>query len=79
MDRGRVGEDRGSKETDGCPLTGMGVGLHNFSTFCDAYMRVPSLVLVTVDSAAAATAALQLAIICWMKLSSSSSIIWQTS
>jgi hypothetical protein len=21
MDRGRVGEDRGSKETDGCPLT----------------------------------------------------------
>jgi hypothetical protein len=24
MDRGRVGEDRGSKETDGCPLTTMG-------------------------------------------------------
>jgi hypothetical protein len=23
MDRGRVGEDRGSKETDGCPLTPM--------------------------------------------------------
>jgi hypothetical protein len=23
MDRGRVGEDRGSKEKDGCPLTGM--------------------------------------------------------
>jgi hypothetical protein len=23
MDRGRVGEDRGSKETDGCPLTAM--------------------------------------------------------
>jgi hypothetical protein len=23
MDRGRVGEDRGSKETDGCPLTDM--------------------------------------------------------
>jgi hypothetical protein len=23
MDRGRVGEDRGSKETDGCPLTGV--------------------------------------------------------
>jgi hypothetical protein len=22
MDRGRVSEDRGSKETDGCPLTG---------------------------------------------------------
>jgi hypothetical protein len=22
MDRGRVGEDRGSKEMDGCPLTG---------------------------------------------------------
>jgi hypothetical protein len=22
MDKGRVGEDRGSKETDGCPLTG---------------------------------------------------------
>jgi hypothetical protein len=22
MDRGRVGEDRESKETDGCPLTG---------------------------------------------------------
>jgi hypothetical protein len=22
MDRGRVGEDRGSEETDGCPLTG---------------------------------------------------------
>jgi hypothetical protein len=21
MDRGRVGEERGSKETDGCPLT----------------------------------------------------------
>jgi hypothetical protein len=21
MDRGRVGEDRGSKKTDGCPLT----------------------------------------------------------
>jgi hypothetical protein len=21
MDKGRVGEDRGSKETDGCPLT----------------------------------------------------------
>jgi hypothetical protein len=25
MDRGRVGEDRGSKETDGCPLTDMKV------------------------------------------------------
>jgi hypothetical protein len=25
MDRGRVGEDRGSKEMDGCPLTG---GMH---------------------------------------------------
>jgi hypothetical protein len=24
MDRGRVGEDRGSKETDGCPLTTFG-------------------------------------------------------
>jgi hypothetical protein len=23
MDRGRVGEDRGSKETDGCPLTSL--------------------------------------------------------
>jgi hypothetical protein len=23
MDRGRVGEDRGSKEMDGCPLTGV--------------------------------------------------------
>jgi hypothetical protein len=23
MDRGRVGEDRGSKETDGCPLTAL--------------------------------------------------------
>jgi hypothetical protein len=23
MDRGRVGEDRGSKEMDGCPLTGI--------------------------------------------------------
>jgi hypothetical protein len=23
MDKGRVGEDRGSKETDGCPLTTM--------------------------------------------------------
>jgi hypothetical protein len=23
MDRGRVGEDRGSQETDGCPLTGV--------------------------------------------------------
>jgi hypothetical protein len=22
MDKGRVGEDRGSKEMDGCPLTG---------------------------------------------------------
>jgi hypothetical protein len=22
MNKGRVGEDRGSKETDGCPLTG---------------------------------------------------------
>jgi hypothetical protein len=22
MNRGRVGEERGSKETDGCPLTG---------------------------------------------------------
>jgi hypothetical protein len=32
MDRGRVGEDRGSKETDGCPLTlvvviGCGIGI----------------------------------------------------
>jgi hypothetical protein len=27
MDRGRVGEDRGSKETDGCPLTVMGWGM----------------------------------------------------
>jgi hypothetical protein len=26
MDRGRVGEDRGSKETDGCPLTEGGGG-----------------------------------------------------
>jgi hypothetical protein len=24
MDRGRVGEDRGSKDTDGCPLTVLG-------------------------------------------------------
>jgi hypothetical protein len=29
MDRGRVGEDRGSKETDGCPLTGWGNILKN--------------------------------------------------
>jgi hypothetical protein len=27
MDRGRVGEDRGSKEMDGCPLTGCVRGL----------------------------------------------------
>jgi hypothetical protein len=27
MDRGRVGEDRGSKETDGCPLTSIGCAL----------------------------------------------------
>jgi hypothetical protein len=27
MNRGRVGEDRGSKETDGCPLT-LGETLH---------------------------------------------------
>jgi hypothetical protein len=26
MDRGRVGEDRGSKEMDGCPLTDGGRG-----------------------------------------------------
>jgi hypothetical protein len=26
MDRGRVGEERGSKEMDGCPLTAMGTG-----------------------------------------------------
>jgi hypothetical protein len=28
MDRGRVGEDRGSKETDGCPLTMRGLSYH---------------------------------------------------
>jgi hypothetical protein len=27
MDRGRVGEDRGSKETDGCPLTHGAIGI----------------------------------------------------
>jgi hypothetical protein len=27
MDRGRVGEERGSKETDGCPLTVEALGL----------------------------------------------------
>jgi hypothetical protein len=27
MNRGRVGEERGSKETDGCPLTGGRVAL----------------------------------------------------
>jgi hypothetical protein len=26
MNRGRVGEERGSKETDGCPLTAIGDG-----------------------------------------------------
>jgi hypothetical protein len=30
MDRGRVGEDRGSKETDGCPLTAMILILYYF-------------------------------------------------
>jgi hypothetical protein len=52
MDRGRVGEDRGSKETDGCPLTlpglkatasirngGMGDGLYDFCTFDFAHCR----------------------------------------
>jgi hypothetical protein len=29
MDRGRVGEDRGSKETDGCPLTVSGCWVHS--------------------------------------------------
>jgi hypothetical protein len=28
MDRGRVGEDRGSKETDGCPLTATMIYAH---------------------------------------------------
>jgi hypothetical protein len=40
MDRGRVGEDRGSKETDGCPLTGtidicgilLDIGMHAVNT-----------------------------------------------
>jgi hypothetical protein len=31
MDRGRVGEDRGSKETDGCPLT---VALKSYACKC---------------------------------------------
>jgi hypothetical protein len=29
MNKGRVGEDRGNKETDGCPLTGV-VGATDF-------------------------------------------------
>jgi hypothetical protein len=34
MDRGRVGEDRGSKETDGCPLTiGVDFVVHSHRTF----------------------------------------------
>jgi hypothetical protein len=32
MDRGRVGEDGGSKETDGCPLTGAVVWASLFGT-----------------------------------------------
>jgi hypothetical protein len=35
MNKGRVGEDRGSKETDGCPLTAMNtfpVGLNTLSS-----------------------------------------------
>jgi hypothetical protein len=32
MDRGRVGEDRGSKETDGCPLTDKATHLNTNET-----------------------------------------------
>jgi hypothetical protein len=30
MNKGRVGEDRGSKEMDGCPLTGRGSSLSSW-------------------------------------------------
>jgi hypothetical protein len=35
MNRWRVGEDRGSKETDGCPLTGVGVDVHMHKVECE--------------------------------------------
>jgi hypothetical protein len=38
MNRWRVGEDRGSKETDGCPLTGLPLVV-----FADADIIVPSV------------------------------------
>jgi hypothetical protein len=41
MDRGRVGEDRGSKETDRCPLT-------QSLTYLASYVTVPSVLQVEV-------------------------------
>jgi hypothetical protein len=38
MDRGRVGEDRGSKETDGCPLTKGTPHKANANVSVDEYM-----------------------------------------
>jgi hypothetical protein len=38
MDRGRVGEDRGSKETDGCPLTAPCSPYYIFGSTCDTFV-----------------------------------------
>jgi hypothetical protein len=45
MDKGRVGEDRGSKETDGCPLT-LPPLQKNGVTTCEDHQEVARSALV---------------------------------
>jgi hypothetical protein len=57
MDRGRVGEDRGSKETDGCPLTSAGSVRGEKSAFITHILSCGKLCIhVSAKAISAATA-----------------------
>jgi hypothetical protein len=49
MDRGRVGEDRGSKETDGCPLTESVLGTPIYGRLGDRRLGTVILCISFVD------------------------------
>jgi hypothetical protein len=65
MDRGRVGEDRGSKETDGCPLTETGGGGVMFLATSWLPMITINLFNVSFMAQVASACSLSLFSICW--------------
>jgi hypothetical protein len=50
MDRGRVGDERGSKEMDGCPLTAMSPANIDVKGLSFAYLRYLPWMMHTLDS-----------------------------